>query len=78
MRQPKLTDVNKRVPSGLKCSNCGKQFGKTYGWLKTHYHFVCDCGERTDWRPEKFVEIVEFITEERAKIINEARSMFNR
>ena len=74
----KLTDINKRVPSGLKCANCGKQFGKTYGWLKTHDHFVCDCGERTDWRPEKFVEIVEFITEERAKIINETRSMFNR
>ena len=64
--------------SGLKCSNCGKKFGKTYGWLKTHDNFICGCGERTEWRPEQFADIVEFITEERAKIINEARSMFNR
>ena len=74
----KLTDVNKRVPSGLKCSNCGKQFGKTYGWLKTHDYFVCDCGERTDWRPEKFVNVVKGIAKGRIEIIKEARRIFKR
>ena len=74
----KLTDINKLVPSGLKCANCGKQFGKTYGWLKTHDHFVCDCGERADWRPDKFVDIVKDIAEGRIEIIKEARRIFKR
>ena len=73
-----LTGINKRVPSGLKCANCGKQFGKTYGWLKTHDHFVCDCGERTDWRPEQFVEVVNGIAKGRIEIIKEARRSFKR
>ena len=77
MRQPRLADVDK-VVAGLKCSNCGKQFGKTYGWLKTHDHFVCDCGERTDWRPEKFVKIVEAIAEERSKMVKEVRRALKR
>ena len=74
----KLSDINSRIPSNLKCSNCGKDFGKTYGWLKTHDHFVCDCGERADWRAEKFVNIVEGIAEERAKMIKKYRGTFNR
>ena len=74
----KLTDINKRVPPGLKCSNCGKQFGKTYGWLKTHDHVVCVCGERTDWRPEQFVEVAKGITEERVKMTQKIRRALKR
>ena len=77
MRQPKLTDVD-RVVSGLKCSNCRKKFGKTYGWLKTHDNFICGCGERTEWRPEQFADIVKCITEERAKMIKKVRRALKR
>ena len=74
----KLTNIDKLVPSGLKCANCGKKFGKTYGWLKTHDHFVCVCGEGADWQPEHFIEIVKGVSEERAKMVKKLRRTLKR
>ena len=67
-----LTDPNTIIPS-LKCSNCGKKIGKTYGWLKSNDHFVCDCGARTEWSPDQFLDVVKGITVERAKAIKKIR-----
>ncbi len=67
-----LTDPNTIIPS-LKCSNCGKKIGKNYGWLKSNDHFVCDCGARTNWSSDQFLDVVKGITEERAKAIKKIR-----
>ena len=67
-----LTDPNSVIPS-LKCSNCGKKIVKNYGWLKSNDHFVCNCGARTEWKPNQFLDVVKGITEERAKVINKIR-----
>ena len=72
------TDINKLVPPGLKCSNCGKQFGKTYGWLRTHDRFVCVCGERTEWEPDAFVNLLDDISKERANINKEVKRIIKR
>ncbi len=67
-----LADIDRIVPS-LECSNCGKKLGKTYGWLKTHDHFICNCGARNTWNPEQFSEIVKTITKDRAQMIKKIR-----
>ena len=73
----KLTDIDK-VVSNFKCANCGKKFGKTYGWLKTHDHLVCNCGFRNQWKPEQFADIVKSGTEFRAKAIKKLRRTLKR
>ena len=52
------------VVSALACTNCGKQFGKTYGWLSTHDHVVCgDGGLRYAWRPDDILQMLEGVSQ---------------
>ena len=78
MSSDKLSDINLHIPSGLKCSNCEKKLGKTYGWLKTHNHFVCICGARKDWRPEQVSNVVKDVAKFRADGIKKIRRALTR
>ena len=77
MASGKLTDINSAV-APMKCSNCEKKFGKTYGWLKAYAHLICDCVTRTDWSPEELVDVVKRVTETRAKAIEKFRQILKR
>ena len=72
------TDINKRIPPGFKCSNCGKKFGKTYGWLKTHDHIVCVCGIRKEWEPDEVVNLLDDIDKTRANINKEVKRIIKK
>ncbi len=54
------TDINDLIPS-YPCGNCGKELGKSYAWMKSHNHFVCDCGARNEWFPDDIEELVQGI-----------------
>lgn len=32
----------------IECPKCGKEFSKTFGWIKSHPDFSCDCGQSFD------------------------------
>ena len=73
----KLTDLNS-VVSSFPCGKCGKKLGKTFGWLKTHDHFVCVCGARNEWSTDQVVDGINEITKSRAKEIKQLRRAFKR
>ena len=67
-----MTHLDDIVPS-YPCGNCGKQFGKTFGWMKAHDHLVCDCGTRNEWLPDDIIEGLRRVAKERDEVIAKIR-----
>ena len=62
-----------QVVSSYPCRNCGKEFGKTFGWLKSHGHVVCECGALNKWSPDEIDDGIRRFTETRDEAIAKVR-----
>ena len=67
-----MTDLDSIVPS-YPYGNCGKHLGKTFGWMKSHDHFVCDCGACNEWSPDDLVKGLRRAAKERDDMIAKIR-----
>ena len=69
-----MTTAIERVIPSFGCRNCGQKFGKTFGWLKSHDHLICNCGARNEWSPDEIVEGIGSYT----KTVEEIRKSLKR